>query len=533
MGKLLKRILIPVGIVVVLVGGAYFLLSSGNTVPATDGTLTINSDEIQKRLIHGMADTKKNGQISLSLTEEDLNKALNGVLAALPSDAKGKIKGAHVDITDSSYDFAVDIEVPMFKTEIVLVTDLVDNINTDDPLQGSYEFDIKEAKVGRLGHLETIAFSILGGFLNNDSISSSFSSSGIHVTPDLSGRKILYTKANLLADLKTMLSSGDSDSSLAVGFLNQTVESNLLKASFHETDSLKVVADLTSMKTNADYCEEGKASTLDIPAFRDKVASLMNAGIFDISKSNAATMMNYLLKGYASLSDSEKTFISPLDLSSVGITNNETYKGARPSESETVKKALGEGFLSVASEIAAHPSQDKINLFRLGEDTISGTLLESNVFGTSSVLYTKEEDNTYTLATISLTNAYTEILSEKMAVNLELSVNGYPVTLVLVMKANDLDNLKVTFQVQDIYGGSILAKEELKSSVFELLASSLDGSNGMSFDKDKGELSIDMTSYYSAIPGLSTVAKADHFHLSSNGDKLVDDGYLQVYYSLS
>jgi hypothetical protein len=399
MGKLLKRILIPVGIVVVLVGGAYFLLSSGNTVPATDGTLTINSDEIQKRLIHGMADTKKNGQISLSLTEEDLNKALNGVLAALPSDAKGKIKGAHVDITDSSYDFAVDIEVPMFKTEIVLVTDLVDNINTDDPLQGSYEFDIKEAKVGRLGHLETIAFSILGGFLNNDSISSSFASSGIHVTPDLSGRKILYTKANLLADLKTMLSSGDSDSSLAVGFLNQTVESNLLKASFHETDSLKVVADLTSMKTNADYCEEGKASTLDIPAFRDKVASLMNAGIFDISKSNAATMMNYLLKGYASLSDSEKTFISPLDLSSVGITNNETYKGARPSESETVKKALGEGFLSVASEIAAHPSQDKINLFRLGEDTISGTLLESNVFGTSSVLYTKEEDNTYTLAT--------------------------------------------------------------------------------------------------------------------------------------
>lgn len=521
MGK--KAIIIPLVIVGVLgaIGGTFYGCFYDGKQVAYKGDDNFNQKTfMQNKLVHSFDNTKTDKFADFKVEESDLNNIFYTASRSFPENANKYVKGITIDITDENYIFNISLEVPMFKTNVKLITKLSDHMDEKNPLDGYYQFDIIETKVGRIKGLDNAAIKLGGKYINDDTISSTLGSKGIHLTSDIKNKKFIYKKAALLSDLSSLLSS---TSKLGSAVLQTAFTNNLLELNPNANEALDIKILLE--KFNASKTITATRDTLllknDIGVYRDKIITLLNNGIInhedEAIDDELSNMMFFLLEGYDRCSSSVQNYVKNLDLTSIGISDPQTYHTDADLGTKTyIDKAISDQF--TLEGIASG------QLASLTETDLGLAIMQSGVFGYSYILHTKNDDNSYTVNYITIDNAFCDIMDGTMTLTVGLNINGYPTYLVLDTKASDLQNYKMNFTIEQSALGSVPVVDEMKDYIYNMMEKSLDGENSLSFNASTGVITLDMGKAITGSSFSSLFTDSSLVHATLYGKDLDDTG---------
>lgn len=481
--------LLIVGLVIVVpVATIYgcFCDTTATKVP-TDTETIDTSAAIRKKLVHSLDDTKTTGRMSASFSEEELDTVLYQNYLTLPEDTRNYLTGVEVRIEeDGTYTFAFDVSAPLFRTHVELYAKAEDVVNEENPLEGYYVFHITDAKVGRVGGLASLAFSFAEKAITDQQIEDGLASSGLTMDVSLEEKKIVYTKKNLLSDMEKQMGA-NSSSDFGTAFVSTAIENNLLHIDFSSNSSLTLSLLLEKLQSNKDYTDPTRLLSNDILSYNQKLKKLLDSSIVPNDSTHPQEVMDYLLLGYVDSDDDTKAYIDTLDLSSIGITEKKLYPGVDRGEEKEISSILSKQFDAFTI--------GKKEIGRLTEEDFGYALLQSGVFG-KNYLFIDEENGSYTVNSLVLDNLYCDITSQDLSLVVGASVNGYETSLILdTVPASDgalMQNLKIQLKIQSLYYGELTINDTMKNYLYQVLASSLEGSDWLTFDSSKGIFTFDL-----------------------------------------
>lgn len=471
-------------------------------------------------LVHGFDDTKARGKVNFTLSQRYLNQVFYTASKSLPEDVGKYIKGITVEITDANYIFNASFEVPMFKTNVRLVTKLSDHIDESDPLKGYYEFEIVETKIGKIKGIDNFALKIANKYIDDTAISEALAARNIHIKSDLAQKKLIYAKADMLKDMQGLLSGS---SQLGYAVLKTGFENGMLELHNSANKGIECQVNLTKLSNVSTMTEVRKTKLLqnDISGYRDKIVTLLKNKVivYGNEKNNALLpdMMSYLLQGYADSSETIQNEVKDLDLASIGIADPKHY--VSPAERGTQTKLAS--VLSSQFSLAGIASG---KLATLTEQDVGFALMQSDIFGQSYLLHTQDGENAYTVNYLTIDNAYCDILDNKMMLTVGLDVNGFHTYLLIDTNASDLDGFKLHLTIEKMQFGSVDVNDELKDYLYSVMEQGLDGSNSLSFDALAGVITLDLSKSITTSSFSSQLNHPELLHAKLSGSGIDEDG---------
>lgn len=469
MKKLLIGILTPI---VIIVGGVtvLYFLATDSSSPSYQTNNKTNEEVINEVIYDGFKNTKTNKAIKMELTQDSLNQIIYNTTANIDNDVKQYLRGVEIKIEGKTYHVYVYAQYSFAKTKVDLQCEFAED---DD----NFYLNITNIKMGSLSGLDNIIFK----FLKDDTLNSAFSSSGLHFVSDLANKRIKYSKA----DLKNDLIKSVSDSSLASSILTNAFDNNLIDLDFNGAPS--GTFNLEPLNFNENFCskENMLAETdLNLDSNRDKLETLIKSNIVDDDSTHRATTFTYLLTGYDSLNDENKSYIDTLDLSSIGITDNDAYLGYEPTDPDLTSKINGSASITTGVDVL------------ITEQDINDYIKCQNFLGYSSLIKTDDNNIIY----ITLDNFYTNILnvnnSNQMDMVIGVNMNGYETSVILENSLTEKTKYGFKLKNDNIYLGSATLNDDLKSTLYGIIKSSLTENTLMSFDGE-GTFTISFESYLS------------------------------------
>ncbi len=484
MKKLLIGILIPV---VILAGGAttlYFLVRDASSVSYQKTEMT-TKEVMNKNLLSAFSTCKKDHNVSFEMSQDDFNQVLSMAYQDMDSSAKEYLKGLEIKIEGDVYHIYVYAKASILSTKI----DMACKFSSDED---NYYLTVSSITVGHLSKLKSLAFSILKKAMSESQINASFSKAGISMKADFEKERFVYKKEECKNDLKTLIKKSMSENTLVSSAVNNLLDLNLLSIDF--TSKLQALIDLEPLNTNANFCSQQNMlseDSLNLEAQKEKIVSLLNAGIIDEESSHPTLVFNYLLRGYSSLEDNEKEYIDSLDLSSIGLSSKlqkQTYMGYQP-EGADIKDAMIES-MSDGSLL----TEDGL---LIKEKTLNDYLQAQGILGYSYLL-TGKVDNSYVVDYITMDNAYFNLIKkenkEQMNMVIGLSINGYETSLVMENTKDQELDYGITLKNENIYYGTKTVQDDLKNEIYALVKENLPSNEFLTFD-GKGTFTINFEGY--------------------------------------
>lgn len=502
MKKLLIGIFVPVLVLAGLFGGCYYAVYDGSSPSKPEETID-TSAFVQQKLVHAFDSTKESGNLSLSLSDKELDSLLYQALSS-STEAKDYLRGVEVFIDGNDYHIKVYCNASILKTMV----DLTCSFSSD---QENYYFTIKDAKVGKVSFLDDLAFTILANVMTDEDLNRQFSSSGLHMKAELKKRRIVYPIEDALSDFRSLISSESSQNEMILALSSLFVSKDVL--SFDFENRLCLNASLVPFHTNIDFVDSTNdidSSLLDFQKSRADVVSLLDDGKIDSLDEHHKTVFDFLNRGYSSLSDSQKEYIDGTDLSSVGYSTKEekvTHSGYHPKNPDI------ENFFSVSSTGLKDPSILTPDGLLLKESLINQYLHSQGIVG-YSYLFSCEENGKYDVQYVALDNAYfnfyTSENKEHMDLVLSLDVSGYDTTIVLENIRSESLPYGMKVKNENIYFGTEKAEESVKDFAYHLIEEYLPANEFLTFDgKDsfilnfEGYLKDYLSLVHTLLPGKS------------------------------
>ncbi len=484
MKKLLIGILIPV---VILAGGAttlYFLVRDTSTVSYQKTEMT-TKEVMSKNLLTAFSTCKDDHKVSFEMSQDDFNQVLSMAYLDMDSSAKEYLRGMEIKIEGDVYHIYVYAKASILSTKL----DMACKFSSDEE---NYYLTVSSIKVGHLSKLKSLAFSILKKAMSESQINDAFTKAGISMKADFEKERFVYKKEDCKNDLKALIKKSMSENTLVSSAVNNFLDMGLLSVDF--TSKMQALINLEPLNTNADFCSQGNTlseESLSLEAQKNKIISLLNAGILDEESSHPTIVFNYLLRGYSSLKDEEKEYIDSLNLSSIGLDSKfkkETYMGYQPDAAD-IKDALIESLTdgSLLTE----------NGLLIKEKTLNDYLQSQGILGYSYLL-TGKVDNSYVVDYITMDNAYFNLISkdnkEQMNMVIGLNINGYETSLIMENTKDQELDYGITLKNENIYFGTNAVQDDLKNEIYTLVKNNLPSSEFLTFD-GKGTFTINFEGY--------------------------------------
>ncbi|MCQ2787246.1 MAG: hypothetical protein MJ199_02470, partial [Bacilli bacterium] len=200
----------------------------------------------------------------------------------------------YCSINENDYTFYADLQASFFKTRVAIATHLSTEGEGD---ARQLVFKINNIKVGRLPIPVNWVISILGNFLNDETLNNAFGQSGFHITSDLANARLLYKRETFKEDVGVYLSNLGSDNPFLNVLLSVFGDESILKTNFNNgvtaTFDLKALQMLTDDKVYKH--KDAPLEFTELDTFKDNITSLLN--YHGLEESGVSNVYTYLLRG--------------------------------------------------------------------------------------------------------------------------------------------------------------------------------------------------------------------------------------------
>ncbi|MBE6143235.1 MAG: hypothetical protein E7177_04540 [Erysipelotrichaceae bacterium] len=330
--KFFKRLFIFLSIIVLLIGGGVGLLA----YMVIDNTSYINENyennelditlPIYDLVEEALHNTSSTNQIKFVLDPEKLDYILYSVINSLEEQIQPiNINGSKVECIDGIYYLKVSLGYQSINTVVDLELDFEEQNDT-------FTIFIKDLKLGKLGLNNNFVHSIIDN-IDISQVIKTLEQNKIYCSLDLKTLSVSITKQNLIDMVKENTISNPHKQLINV--LLDIYKNNQNLYEFETENNVSFILDLLDFKYNELYGipTEIGLNNVDILSENLLANSLINQSQVDI-------VFFYLLNGYASLENEEKSIIDNLDLTSVGIYSNSSYKGLLIKNNLTLKEHI-------------------------------------------------------------------------------------------------------------------------------------------------------------------------------------------------
>lgn len=482
------------------------------------GTDTLDQEAMIKRLgVDSLDNCKTEAEISFRITQDDLNEFLYLAASQMPSEASQYVKKFYVEIGEDTYTFFVDAEVPMFKTRIQIETTISEEASYGGAQKDTFVFTISNIQIGRIANIQNKLFTWTKDYISDSKLNESFANAGLSMKSDLAHKRITYKKDSMFNDLKKLMGES-SDNDMFSTILDDLLKGGFVNLDFNDEKALAMNIGLTSLHTNINYCNSANELNLNVGQYRDKLVTLMNRGV--VNEQDMSKAFSYLVYGYDNSSADVQSYIAGKNLSSIGISNYTTYKGADLHYEKNVKDSLTEQITPANIMLG--------KVCQLTESEINDVIKTTNLIGFSYLLDRQLDDGTYKVNYITIDNFYSNIVNGKLYLVIGIDINGYETSICVVAEETSSHDYTLFMNITDVYYGTNVASDDLKVLFYDMIDEAVDNEDWFVFDKANGEIQftfeqvIDDSGYRAAVDAAGTASAA------LIGSSLADDGYVDV-----
>ena len=442
--------------------------------------------------------TVSDHKLAISVTENDLDNILEYALNQ--AGAKSQyIKKAYAKIKGNKYTFYVDLDGIVIKSRLKLIT-----VCEESEDKSAFVFKVKDVALGRLSGIANVAKALTSSFDYETLIQNVFTQVGLSMQFSKKDWSLTYKKADLITDIKKLAGGGEGSSSYLFTVIESLYDNNLVNFGFESNNFLDVSVDLEPLEKNELVTDD--KDHLKVPAekvdelCKNRIIKLVNSGVIDSKEATIRLVFTYFLRGYAPLSDEQKSQIDSYDFSSVGIYDNKTYA-----------PDYGTGF-TIDNDTSVLFNQMKDELIKLKDIVTSDAITNKEVVLmdekslnsyiasrdlSSSLVYMDRNvaANDYKFNYIIVDNFYCNIYKkgdEQLAeLVCKLNINGYHTSLTMDTNATVINNEALQFKVKDngVKFGNIQSAD-LDKEFFELAASAIGNGGGNNLEANKDEKTI-------------------------------------------
>ena len=500
-----------------------------NSTSSFERDPNFNKDEQFKIVsVDSLDRAKTDHVIDYSISENTFNNLIALGFDNVDPMVKSFIKKTSAEFNKNEYMLSAEVDLfGFFRSRLYIYTEIQkENINNEIV----YVFKINNIVIGRASHLYGLSKDYLSKYINNDVIKQVFSSFGFNITPDLANSRVLYSEKNLLSDMNNLIGRKDDESGsdkLFYSIIDEYIDRDSFNFNLNKEHYIGGTIDISAAKTNLTYCSDEKLNEYDFDIYRSKAKDIMESGIMP-NPDLANSLFSYLVNGHDRSSDSVNNFVKDLDLSSIGISDKETYQGIPlPPKVDIISEARDDA----NSRISTIPLDGII--CRLDETKFDGSLATQSLFGHTYTLSRRLEDNSVKLNYIVVDNFYSNIIDNHFVFVVQFNINGYPNTVVVdaIADNEDVGEYKMSFSVNDIYYGNELARNHLKEELYTLITDSVKNEDWVfvSFNDEKKQMIIDLSTAID--PAVKSLVASDGKtgKIRVKGESKDSNGYLEVY----
>lgn len=410
--KFFKRLFISLLVIILLIGGcvgflAYMVID--NTSYTNEKYENENLDitlPIFDLVEESLHDTNSTNQIKFVLDPDKLDYILYSVLDSVKEQIQIiNINGSKVECINGIYYLKVSLGYQKINTVIDLELDFLEENDT-------FTIFVKDLKLGKLGLNNQIFHKIIDN-IDISQVLDALEDNKIYCSLDLKTLSISITKQNLLDMIKENTFSNPHNKLINV--LLDIYENNSSLYKFETENYVNFTLNLQELKYNEKF---GIPSDIGLNAVDLLSETLLSNSIINTNQVN--TVFFYLLNGYSSLSEEEKGIIDQIDFSSVGISNNSSYKGKLIKSDLTLKDHISSKPLDYT---LGDTSLDLV----IEEPIMNSIIQNSELIGTTFAFgHSNQGEEKYhnKISYISTEHLILDFIKDKIELDFILNVNG-------------------------------------------------------------------------------------------------------------
>ncbi len=420
--------------------------------------------------------TDDDSRIDIKLGKDELDVLLKKAFEQLPEGANNYIPSLYAEMDDDKCVFAAEINVPLFKSKVRLITSIDTLILETYPVNGKIVFKIEDVKIGRISNLKSISFSILKKYVIEDTFNDAFSRAGLSLKMDYQNCEITYNFYSLISDSRKIMNKS-SDDDLLFDILEFLISNGELKAS-SKSNAIHFEVPLNGLTISSS--DKYPIRNTIFNNFDDVFPSLGISGIIQ----NLETMLNksklkssevrhtfeYLLRGYDYISEETKDYIKTLDLSSFGISDYTLHKGLDVSSDDFLKTVKQDFNNNVSTNPGAFISEQSGLLGTISEELINETLHGAKMVGESYIFEKIDENDKHYLTYVYIQDVSCNIFNNHLLLDVPLSINGKQICFSFMTTLKESNSkYSIDFSIDEINIGSKSCSVTLTNSILNLL----------------------------------------------------------------
>ena len=467
-----------------------------------------------------MSNVKNSGEMKFEITQDDINSILQtGVQYTLDSitdeqiksEVENIVKNVYFEINQDNYTLGLDANLYGFKTNIEFVSRLAWDYDDKDILDRSIYFQILDLRLGNVSVLKSLVGEIPEELISQAQVDDYVSQLGLSLQVSLKELKITYKISDAILDLTNMMSSDSQDYSIFVDAIKDFAKKDIFDISFNKDKKISAKVDLSPFADNERLCTHDKDKselTNNIEIYRDYVELLRNLPE-PIASSQSSIVFRFLARGYKGLVEEDKNTI----LSLKEIIQNNTIDGLDPITDVTTYEPTYGAIETVENLDLIDALFDGINqddllagkIAELDENKVNQLVDSTYILGYSLFIENTIEDengNSHKeLHYIIIDNFYCNIVDGHIYFTLGINVNGYEIVATILFHVNhdEAAPYSLTLYAETIYIGEIKFSNDLKETIYPIIANAFNGMDMLSFNKENGHLTISFEQYMSSI----------------------------------
>jgi len=465
----------------------YVVLYDANTKQVhiqNDVTLKTAGNRV---MVDSLDHTLDHETMEIIVNENDMDNILHvGLKKAVGQSTV--VKKAYMYVNKDRYNFYIDLDGNIIKTRIKVYTLLEESQD-----KSAFIFKIKDIALGNASGLTGPLKDIINKYINYETVNRFVQSAGLTIEFNPDTMSMTYSKANIVKDIEKL--TNNSSNGLYFDIMDTMLKDNLVAFETATNNFMEAYVDLTKLQTNelvTDDSDHLKIQADEVSdQVRDNLIYLANNNLIPTDEASLKTGFKYLFGGWNYINEEEQNVIKDIDMSTIGIDNNEEYKGF---DLMDVNAKLFEKMKDTV-DVDALVNDHSVDLCSLTEQQINEYLAGRNIVGYTTLLHRQiGEEHKINYITIDnfYMNIYTPLFGDRVGKRVaemvcKINVNGYHTSLTFdtLMEGESAENNCLTFDIQKINFGSTAANN-LTEQFFSIIYDALNkNSNDSSLRADK------------------------------------------------
>ncbi len=488
MKTLLKAIGIAISTILILLVAIVITIGVmiHDTNDNSNGDIIQNPRETQELLneylVDAFKDSKEDERVDLLLSEYEVSYILDSIKTIINVPFLN-VKSIYA-IYNSDGSVTVEGPISFFGFKSVIRGSL------DIKLEGDGSFIVTISNIGA-GKLDVSSKVLRALALNKKSIEKTeenLKENGIFVklSVDDTKLKIEATKEEINKTIDSLLKTDEKY--LYTAIVNEILgKDELLKLYFNDESKIGVQVFLNELKNTISLDCDIENDSLNMGMVKENALILLKEGVMDYK--NSSVVIDFLVRGYEPLNDSEKEIVDSLDLSSIGINKANTYKGIIYKSSLTMAKIFLDASIQDPLKWGEYLIRGYYDI-TINEKNLNELFNSLSFIGTSFSFASKDD-----LAYITISNLITDMSDETLDAYMVLDVNGYyAMAKVHAIVLSNEDSM-LTLKIESVSLGENDIESSSKDSLLKYLSSVLKEEKFIGIDADNSTMSLDFSSY--------------------------------------